>query len=408
VIEGKHHPDFSIWLRKGSPDLTALPWTLPFDQWANRCDALVDVTRGISRHPVLFVNILGEVYALKELPAGVAEKEYQALSRLEEQRLPAVIPVGYVQINPKDAVRSILITNHLEYSIPYRSLLQSRGLVTYREHFLDAISSLLVQMHLAGVYWGDCSLSNTLYRRDAGTLQAYLVDAETVEFFPDYFPPSYRHQELDIMEENINGELEELHTLIQSLPDAAYHDVGAYIRLRYQKLWEEITRESIIYPTEQYLIQERIQALNALGYSVGEVELHPTQIGNQLRFRVVVTDRNYHRDHLINLTGLEAEEMQARKLINEINETRALLSSREDRSVPISVASYHWLTNIYQPTLSSLKPLIRPDINLPELYCQVLEHKWYLSEKAHRDVGHQIAAQDYLENYAPTKNHPTE
>jgi len=401
LIEVTKYPDYQITLRPGHADLSALPWELPFSEWATRCDNLVDVTRGVSRHPVLFVNVTGTVYALKELPIEVAEKEYLALTKLEDMRLPAVYPVGFVQTSTPDEGRSMLITKHLEYSIPYRALFHSSSLITYREHFLDAISSLLVQLHLAGVYWGDCSLSNTLFRRDAGTLQAYLVDAESLEFFSDYYPPAHRHQELDIMEENVNGELTDMLSVNQLLTNVPLHDVGAYIRLRYQKLWEEITREDIVNPTEQYIIQERIKALNALGYSVGEVELYPTQSGNQLRFRVVVTDRNYHRDQLLNLTGLEAEEMQARKMMNEILEVRALLSSNENRSVPVSVASYHWLKNIYEPTLQYFSTLIGSDMNLPELYCQVLEHKWYMSEKAQHDVGHRVAAENYLGKYAP-------
>lgn len=399
LTELKKYPDYHLFLRSGLPDLSGLPWVAPLREWTAYCDNLVDVPHGVSRHPVLFINLEGFVYAIKELPVGVAEKEYHALTKLEDLRLPAVLPVGFIHTTNPDDRRSLLITRHLEYSIPYRSIFQSNSLITYRQHFLDAISSLLVQLHLAGVYWGDCSLSNTLFRRDAGTLQAYLVDAETLEFFPNYFPPAHRHQELDIMEENINGELSDLHSINQLMDNISLHEVGGYIRVRYQKLWEEITREDIVNPTEQYIIQERIEALNSLGYSVGEIELYPTQNGNQLRLRVVVTDRNYHRDQLVKLTGLEAEEMQAQKMMNEILEVRALLSTDENRSIPISVASYHWLKNIYEPTLDYLGSLIGTDMNLSELYCQVLEHKWYMSEKAHRDVGHQVAAEDYLENY---------
>ena len=42
----------------------------------------------------------------------------------------------------------------------------------------NAFAGLLVELHLAGLYWGDCSLSNILWRRDAGAMMAYLVDAE--------------------------------------------------------------------------------------------------------------------------------------------------------------------------------------------------------------------------------------
>jgi DNA-binding transcriptional MerR regulator len=155
----------------------------------------------------------------------------------------------------------------------------------------------------------------------------------------------------------------------------------------------------IIRPDEHYRIQERIRALNALGFSLGEVALEETDGGNQLRLHVVVTDRNFHRDQLVGLTGVEAEEMQARKMMNEIQELKATLSQMNNRSTPLSVAAYHWLEEIYQPIVQLLSPLINPQVDPAELYCQVLEHKWYLSEQARHDVGHEAAAQDFLQHF---------
>ena len=118
-----------------------------------------------------------------------------------------------------------------------------------------------------------------------------------------------------------------------------------------------------------------------------------------LRFRVIVTDQNFHRDLLLNLTGLEAEEMQARKMMNEIHEHKAMLSQQKNRSTSLSVAAYNWLENIYRPTLNKLLPFTGDDLSHAELYCQVLEHKWYLSEVAQNDVGHQLATQDYIDQF---------
>ena len=95
------------------------------------------------------------------------------------------------------------------------------------------------------------------------------------------------------------------------MDDIPISDTGAYIRLQYQRLWEEITREDIIDPEDYYLIQERIRAMNSIGFSVGDVELAKIESGDQRRLRVIVTDRNFHRDQLYNLTGLDAEERQA-------------------------------------------------------------------------------------------------
>ncbi len=388
-------------LLPGNPEFLDLPWHKPISDWdINNCPRKVEVPRGISRHPVVFVIYGGTIYTLKDMPGSRAKSEYDLILQIGKLRVPTVVPIGYgIQTLASDQ-RSILITRYLDHSIPFRNLFAQPRLTRYREHLLDAIASLLVQLHLAGIFWGDCSLSNTLFRQDAGALQAYLVDAETAEIFPNDLPPTLRHQDLQIMEQNIHGELADLDIDPQLTGEYPSSDIGAYIRLRYQMLWEEITREDIIYPGEHYRIQERIRALNALGFSVGDVELRDTDHGDQLRLRVVITDRNFHRAQLLSLTGLEVEERQARLMMNEIQELKATLSKNQNRNVPLSVAAYHWINQIYTPTLKLLQPLLKADVDAAELYCQVLENKWFLSEKAKRDVGHQKAAEDYIERFA--------
>ncbi len=393
--------ELKINIRPGYPDFSDLPWHLPLIDWPGRCSRIEEVPKGPSRHTVLFVNYSGRLFALKELPVDLAEQEYHLLSKMDEVRIPAVAPVGFVRRRMANIFDSILITRYLDYSIPFRTLFMSSSLTRYRDHLLDAIASLLVQLHLGDLYWGDCSLANALFRRDAGALRAYLVDAETAEYFPKDIPALMRHQELEIMEENINGELSDLNAEGYLSGEIPYVDVGSYIRLRYQLLWEEISREDIISPQENYRIQERIRSLNDLGFSVGDVELLQTADGNQLRLRAIVSDRNFHHDQLLNLTGIDAEEQQAQKMMNEIQELKATLSQQNNRSTPLSAAAYYWQKNIYEPTIQRLKPSIKPDMGEAELYCQVLEHKWYLSEKSRQDVGHQAATEDYLKNFSP-------
>jgi hypothetical protein len=211
------------------------------------------------------------------------------------------------------------------------------------------------------------------------------------------------------MEENITGDLIDLETTgllsaSQVAEGIPLDDTGAYIRLRYQQLWEEITQEVVISPNEHYRIQERIRAMNELGFSVGEVELSGEEGANLLHLRVVVTDRNFHRDQLFGLTGLEVEDKQAVRMMNEIQELKATLSQSDNRSTPLSVAAYHWMEHIYRPTIERLKPLVSNQMSPAELYCQMLEHKWYLSERAQRDVGHQVATQDYIRHFSSGVN----
>jgi hypothetical protein len=386
----------TIAVRPGFPDFLDLPWEFSLIDWHEHCQQRVVVPRGVSRHIVEFINYDGNLYALKELPKGVAEHEYDLLRAMSEARLPVVKPVGHANLTYQGGQNSVLITQYLDYSQPYRSLMISSGGSDFMEHLLDAMAGLLVQLHLAGVFWGDCSLSNTLFRRDAGALQAYLVDAETAEIH-EQVSPALRHDELKIMEDNINGDLADL-AASRLLPTSTpIFEITTSIRRRYQRLWEEITHEEVIAPNERFRIQERIRALNKLGFSVGELELRATEDGEKLSLRAIVTDRNFHRDQLFGLTGLETEEMQAEKMMNEIQELRASLDKDKNQSIAMSAAAYKWLEELFQPAVRKLAPLIERDrIDPAEIYCQILEHKWYLSEKAQRDVGHAVAIEDFL------------
>jgi hypothetical protein len=304
--------------------------------------------------------------------------------------------VGVASVRHQDGEPSgVLVTRFLDASLPYRALFRQRGLERYRERLLDAMASLLVRLHLAGFYWGDCSLSNTLFRRDAGELQAFLVDAETSEVH-DELSDGQREMDLGIMEENVSGELADV-AAEMNLPrplDAAA--TGEDIRRRYTRLWNEITREVLIRPEERYKIHERIRALNDLGFSVSEVELVTAGLANQLKMRAIVTDRDYHRHQLHSLTGVVASERQANLMLQEVRELQATLAGTRGSSVPLGAAALEWLDTRFQPTIERLAPLAGPRTDVPERYCQVLEHKWFLSERAGRDVGLGVALADYL------------
>nr|WP_245815086.1 DUF4032 domain-containing protein [Cystobacter ferrugineus] len=391
----------AIHLRQGHPDFLDLPWHLPLEAWTREvCPRLVEVPRGLSRHTVVFVSYGPEIYALKELPMPIGQREYDVLRGLEERRLPSVTPVGHARVRapeqPGNEV-AILFTQYLSSSLPYRVLFMNKGLERYRERLLDAMASLLVRLHLGGFFWGDCSLSNVLFRRDAGELQAYAVDAETSELHAK-LSDGQRELDLMIMEENVTGGLADLAAMEEvELPSSLdVYETAPSIRQRYERLWTEINKEIPISRSESYRIHERIRALNDLGFSVGEVDLVASGDGSQLRMRTIVTDREYHRHQLHNLTGLVAEERQAAMLLNEVRELKATLSRELNRSVPLSVAAFRWLDERFRPTLNKFQKDLGPAADEAELYCQVLEHKWFLSEKAKRDVGLDAAIKAYV------------
>jgi hypothetical protein len=387
----------AIQVRPGHPDFLDLPWAEPLVAWREATERCVELERGLSRHEVVFVAYDHGTYALKAMPERVVLKEYATLRALEDDRLPSVEPVGHARVLARgdEEPGGILITRYLDHSLPYRTLFKTSGLARYRDRLLDAMASLLVRLHLAGVYWGDCSLSNTLFRRDAGELQSFLVDAETSAVYPE-LSEGHRRQDLMIMEENLFGDLSDLSAAGGALPAGVdVQDMGRTIRERYERLWEEIAREDSIAPSEAWRIHERIRALNGLGFSVGEVSLVATDGGHRLRMRTIVTDRDYHRHQIHSLTGIVAGDRQAALMLNEIHEMQATLGEKLGRRLPIAMAAHRWLEERYRPTVERLAAVRERIGDLPELYCQVLEHKWYLSERARQDVGLEKAIEDY-------------
>ena len=401
----KYEQTFHI--RPGYPDFVDLPWEFPLENWHRVCDSLVQVERGLSRHTVVFVNYSKKIYAIKELPGkDLAEKEYENLRLLEKKNMPCVEAVGYALFYRPEAEEkevSVLITVYLDLSLPYRALFIKQGMERYRDRLLDSMACLLVRLHLAGVYWGDCSLSNILFRREGGELGAYVVDVETSSIY-EQVSDGQREQDLMIMRENVYGDLTDLSFEYPALTEVSLEDLSQSIIDRYNKLWDEINKEVFISKEERYKIQERIKTLNQMGFSVDEVELINFGDQEKLKMRAIVTDQSYHRHTLHSLTGIVAKDNESRLMINDINELKATLSKKMNRSLPMSVAASHWLNNVYYPTIEKLKEAKKEHEDTPGLYCQLLEHKWYLSEKAGRDVGLDLSSEDFVQKLKQQPN----
>ena len=155
--------------------LLTLPFGEPLEEWQD--ERLIEIRQaGLSRHVVRFVADGGVLYALKSISERLARREYRLLRALAELNVPAVEVVGIVVDRGPD-MDAILVTRFLEYSTTYRALFSSPRVGQPTDRLLDALVELLARLHLSGFFWGDCSLSNTLFRYDAGTLGAYLVDA---------------------------------------------------------------------------------------------------------------------------------------------------------------------------------------------------------------------------------------
>ena len=383
--------------RTGNPDFLDLPWDTPLEDWES--ERLVEVVRGIHRHVVRFVAYEGpqgpRIYALKELPGELARHEYRVLRHLDEEGVPVVEAVG-VATERGPELDPVLITRHLDYSLPFRTLFARGGMPDLRVRLLDAGAELLVRLHLSGCFWGDCSLSNTLFRRDAGALAAYLVDAETGELYPSLSDGQRRH-ELMIAEENVVGELTDLEAELDREGELGPEETATQLVDRYEALWDELTREEAFGDDSRYRIDERLHRLNDLGFDVEEVELVADDGGYRLRLNPRVVEPGHHRRRLLSLTGLQAQENQARRLLNDVARFRAELERQEGKPLPESVAVYRWLAEVFEPAIAAIPVELWGKRQAAEVFHELLEHRWFLSQERGEDIGLMPALEDYVE-----------
>lgn len=382
----------TISTRPGNPDFLDLPWHTTVAGWEG--GRVVDLPTGVHRHAIVFVSYDEGLYAIKELPRHLAHHEYDSLRILQEQVRPIAPAVGVVErgwVSPDEEWSSAVITQFVPFTFTYRELIRGGGFGDRREQMLDAFAGLLVELHLAGCFWGDCSLSNVLYRYDAGTVEAIMIDAETVELREELSEGQRRH-DLEIMETNVAGGMADIaFSQGKDLDEADLH-LGTDIIRRYDALWNELTSDPVVGPDERYRIRERINRLNDLGFEVGDVTLVPDESGgNRVRMHVQVAGRNYHSARLYRLARIDASEHQARQILSDLHYhgAREPYSTAESRDLMAMM----WRVQIFEPLLQRIKN----DVSQREpvqAYADFLHHRFLMSSEQGRDVG---SAEAYIQ-----------
>ncbi len=379
-------------------NLLDLDWQVPLGRWND--PRLVRMARGPSRHLVRFVELGGRVYAIKEIDDELARREYRMLRAMAAAEVPVVEPVGTVTERTDgggDALTGILVTRYLDFALPYSYLLAREGSIERQHRLLDAAAVLLVQLHLDGFIWGDCSLANILFRRDAGGLSAYLVDSETAERHPK-LSDRQRESDLGIAVDNFVGGMEDL---IAAGRVGEFTDSVAFAeRLDrvYRLLWEELTTEEEFATDEPWHLDERVRRLNELGFDAEEMAVVPVAGGERIRIRPTVVEEGHHHRKLLRLTGIDVQENQARRLLNDMASHRAGMERKRKRSVPEGVAAYHWLTDRFEPFITAIPPALAARLEPAEAFHQFLEHQWFISEEAGHRVPDDDALRSYLDN----------
>ncbi|WP_430297247.1 DUF4032 domain-containing protein [Sinomonas sp. B1-1] len=384
----------SITAAAADPELLDLPWHMALEEWPE--EYLAALPRGISRHIVRFAKLGNSVIAVKETGEHVARHEYHMLRKLQRLDVPCVEPVAVIrdrQTPQGTPLDPCLVTRHLKFSLPYRALFSQTLRKDTLTRLIDAQALLLVRLHLVGFYWGDVSLSNTLFRRDAGSFAAYLVDAETGELYPD-LSTGQREYDLEIARVNIAGELMDL--LDGGLIDPEVDPVATSERIMdsYRNLWAELTEKESFELGERWRVGARIRRLNELGFDVEEYAIKTTAGGTTIQLQPKVVDAGHHQRRLLRLTGLDAQENQARRLLNDMDSFRADNYPGQDEEI----SAHAWVTQVFEPIVRAIPKELSGKLEPAEVVHQVLEHRWYMSEKLDRYVPLAETLQSYIDD----------
>jgi hypothetical protein len=377
------------------PALLDLPWHLPLEQWP--AENIAALPKGLSRHTVRFAHLSDHVIAIKETLPDLAVREYEMLKSLQKLDVPCVEPFAIIR-NRKDSesneLPAVLITRHLKFSLPYRAM-WSQGLrPETATRLVDALALLLVRLHIAGFFWGDVSLSNTLFRRDAGSFAAYLVDAETGQLYDSGLSNGQRDNDLEIARVNIAGELMDLVASGRAMPGVDPNATSDRIVKKYKELWVELTAAEVFSKDERWRITQRVERLNELGFDIEELMIKTEENGRSVKIQPKVVDAGHHARRLIRLTGLDVEENQARRLLNDLDAFKVRFDANGDEEV----MAHRWLSEVFEPVVKAIPREYSGKLEPAEVFHQVLEHRWYLAENQQRGVPLTEAVNSYVEN----------
>jgi hypothetical protein len=300
--------------------------------------------------------------------------------------------VAVVSERPADR-GAALVTRHLAFALPYRAVFANGLPPGGLPLLVDALVVLLVRLHLAGFYWGDVSLSNVLFRRSAGEFAAYLVDAETGEVHPQ-LSDRMREYDVEVGCENVFAELLDVQ---EAQPELA-GEVDPFavierIKDRYQSLWHELTAEEEFGADEMWRIEQRVERLGELGFDVEELAMATDPSGATVSIQPRVVEAGHHAREVEELTGLEVEDNQARRLLADMSSYMAHLGLTDRVE-----AARRWRSEIYDRITAMVPPELRGRLEPAEVFHQILEHRWLLSERAGREIDIFETTRDYLEN----------
>ena len=414
----------SDWTR-----LRWLPWEEPLDEWPEHGVQPLSIRRGESRHMVLFVEVGRRRYAVKETSPVAAEREIAALRELRRRGCSALDPVGSVLVRGEPIAVGVVaglpvylsgdigycVTRLAERVLP-QSILYRYPFTEFNKHLLwNAVVKLLLDLHSAGVYWGDPSLANVLMDLRGHRLTAILADAETAELVTGELSDGLRRQDLDAFIESIEWQAEDIR-LARGLGEEVSLLSSAdarYIRSRYDGLREARANSGLSDHlwTRLQRLEHSMQRLDVLGYGVVNLGSRILHLGTLVAaasplegageasdgLEVGTVRPGWYVRQLRELLGIRVPRAYASRVYHHLMIDKWLLSEQAGHDVGLEAAAADWLEHYHQPTMAFLRTYApaADDLTLFATYLDVLDHTWQMSTEQQRSVPIEEGAMDY-------------
>ena len=394
--------------------IEGLPWHFPMEEWVSQGLEVLNVRRGDSRHPVLFVERGGMRYAIKETTPRMAEREIRNFREIERRGIPALSPIGVV-ISPAPPValdvpqlggitqyingdRGYTVTRLAPRVIPHVLLYRLPFTKRTKQRLLSAVAVLMIELHEHGIYWGDPSLANALLRIDGRSILAIMADAETSELFPGPISDGLREQDLAMFAESLSWQAEDLRILrglpedTQVLDDSDFH----YFEQRYRWLRREHARVAASpSDTTRQQVEQTLHTLNSWGFSLLNATGHRI-----LQLTTVLP--GWHQRRIYELLHITIPRVYAHRFYDMILGHQEILSEQQGRDVSLEDAAHNWYTRYHLPTILLLRQNLTSGEDPMQAYFAVMQHKWNMSRKAKHEVPLEEALLDWLMKQAKT------
>lgn len=407
--------------------LRTLPWGVPLDAWPEHGVTPLTVRHGEARHPVLFVELGHHRYAIKETSPAAAAHEIAVLRELRQRDCYTLEPVGHVVVAGEPipagevAGRPVFVSGDAGYCITRLAEHVLPQSVLYRYPFTDAnkrllwsaIAELLLQLHEAGVYWGDPSLANVLIDLSGHRLTAVMADAETAEVMRGPLTEGLRRQDLEAFVESLEWQAEDIR-LARDLPederlvtqgDAEYF-LARYAGLRAERAVGEAGAAGV---AGVRALRQRMRRLNALGYGMLHLGSHVVRAGlsgvetavaipaEDAPWRAATLRPGWYVQRLRELLGVRVPRAYASRLYDHLLVHKWLMSEQAGHDVGLAAAARDWLALMHRPAMEFLGAYL-PGADPATVYREylgILDHMWELSQRERRAVSFEEAAMDF-------------